>query len=95
MTYWNREHEANLRIIRDLVRELDIAREDTIPNLQRDLRDDDDERTEHSRSLLDEAKWHLAHALESLGKASDQLPEPCFPGPIAFPTAADVMEREG
>ncbi len=95
MTYWNREHEANLRILRDLVRELDIARDDTIPNMMRDLSDDDHDRTQDSRSRLHEARSHLARAIGSLGEASDQLPEPCFPGPIAFPTAADVMEREG
>lgn len=93
MTYWDREHQANLRIIGDLIRELDTMRDETIPNLQRDLADDDHDATEDSRSRLHEARSHLARALGSFGEARAQLPEPRKEATL-FPTAADVMERD-
>lgn len=95
MTYWNREHEHNLRRIGDATRDLEAVYEDLIPTLIQEMGEDDFDATEDSRAYLRLARTNLAQALRSLDMAKNALPTPRVPGPIAIPTAAEVMEREG
>jgi hypothetical protein len=97
MTYWNREHEQNLRRIRDMNLELALIADETIPSLMSDLREDDFDATEDSRARLREARTAINNAIGLLENAKDQLPEPRYPQRFKqlHPTAQDVMEREG
>lgn len=97
MTYWNREHEQNLRRLRDMTRELETLADDTIPALMNDLREDDFDATEKSRDLLREARNTLNQAMHKIERAKEQLPTPAYPRPLTIlhPTAEEVMRREG
>ncbi len=93
MTYWNREHEHNLRRIGDATRDLAAIYEDLIPTLMSEMREDDFDATEDARARLREARQHLAHVLQKLDEAREQLPQPRRPR--RWLKAAEVMEREG
>jgi len=93
MTYWAREHEHNLRRIGDVMRELEYAYEDIIPALITDLEQDAEGETKASCHLLRLTRSHIATAMNTLTNARDDLPPPQF-RPTAYPTAADVMERD-
>ena len=92
MGYWPKDHEQNLRRLADMTRDLDAIREDLIPSLVRDLADDAPDETEQSRSWLNDARVGIGLVMGALDAARDHLPTPKTP---TYPTAAEVMEREG
>jgi hypothetical protein len=97
MTYWNREHEQNLRRIRDMKRELETIADETIPALIADLKDDDFDATLGTCTHLRVARSALNEAFTALDSARELLPEPKYPPRFRqlHPTAQDVMERDG
>lgn len=72
--YGRQEDRYAQRRLGDALREIEAVREDLIPSLVKDLRDDDKKGTARTVTALIDARTYLAHAMTSIEQARKDLP---------------------